>query len=77
MVGGSRLAIRLLADYLSRPAGKGKKLKAVIVGAGEAGVLVARELKKHGSALVIKVIDFVDDDMSKQKQVIQSTPWLP
>ncbi|MDZ4131788.1 MAG: nucleoside-diphosphate sugar epimerase/dehydratase [Dethiobacteria bacterium] len=76
MVGGSRVAIRLLADYLSRPAGTGKKHKAVIVGAGEAGVLVARELKKHSSALAIRVIGFIDDDLSKHKQVIQGLPVL-
>ncbi len=76
LIGGSRLTIRILADYLSRPTGKGKKQKAVIVGAGEAGVLVARELKKHSLALAIKVIGFIDDDMSKHKQVIQGLPVL-
>jgi len=75
-IGGSRLAIRLLSNILSKPGGKGKKKKAVIVGAGEAGVMVARELKRHGSKLKMKVIGFIDDDPSKQKQVIQGLPVM-
>lgn len=75
-IGGSKLAIRLLADFLSRPSGGGRKKKAIIVGAGEAGVLVARELKKHGPSIGLKVIGFVDDDLSKQKQIIQGLPVL-
>ncbi len=76
LVGGSRITVRLLADYLSRPLGGGKKKKAVIVGAGEAGVLVARELKKHGPSIELKVVGFIDDDSSKQKQIIQGLPVL-
>ena len=70
-VGGSRISVRLLADYLLRSPEKGKKRKALIAGAGEAGVMVARELKKHGLALKLKLVGFIDDDPSKQKQVIQ------
>jgi len=75
-IGGSRLAVRLLADLLSRPVKKGKYNKALIVGAGEAGVLVARELKKHGSRLAIKIVGFIDDDQAKQRQIIQGLPVL-
>ena len=76
LVGGSRLSVRLLDGVLSRPASSGKKGKALIVGAGEAGVMVARELKKHGPALGIRVAGFIDDDPSKQKQIIQGLPVL-
>ena len=76
LVGGSRLGVRFLANYLSRPAGKGKKRKALIIGAGEAGVIVARELKRHGPALKMQLIGFIDDDPSKQKQIIQGIPVL-
>jgi FlaA1/EpsC-like NDP-sugar epimerase len=75
-IGGSRLAVRLLSGFLSKPSGKGKKQKAIIVGAGEAGVMVARELKKHGSKLEMKVVGFIDDDSSKQNQIIQGLPVL-
>ena len=76
LIGGSRLAVRLITGYLSRPAGGGRRKKALIVGAGEAGVLVARELKRHGPALGIKVIGYIDDDPTKQKQIIQGIPVL-
>ncbi len=76
LIGGSRLSVRLLSDRLSRPKGKGKKNKALIVGAGEAGVMVARELKKHTTSLGVKVVGFVDDSLNKQNQIIQGLPVL-
>jgi len=76
LVSGSRLLIRLLAGYLNRPAGGGKKKKVLIVGAGEAGVLVARELKRHGDALQMKLVGYLDDDQGKQKQIIQGLPVI-
>ncbi len=75
-VGGSKLAVRLLADYLGRQGKRGRQKRALIVGAGEAGVLVARELKKHGPGVDLKVIGFIDDDLSKKKQVIQGISVL-
>ena len=69
-VGGSRLFVRLLTGYLDRPAGRGKKKRILIVGAGEAGTLVARELKKHGPALEMKMVGFIDDNLAKRGQII-------
>jgi FlaA1/EpsC-like NDP-sugar epimerase len=76
LVGGFRLSVRLLSTYLNKPAGGGKKKKVLIVGAGEAGVLVARELKRHGDALQMKLVGYLDDDPGKQKQIIQGLPIL-
>ena len=76
LIGGSRIAVRLLGDYLSRPLGGKRKRLAVIFGAGEAGVMVARELKRHGPSIELKVVGFIDDDPSKQKQIIQGLPVL-
>ena len=75
-IGGFRLSVRLLANYLSRSTGEGKRKRVIIVGAGEAGVLVARELKKHGDALGMRLVGFLDDDLSKQRQIIQGLPVL-
>ncbi len=74
MIGGFRLFVRILANYLSRPSGGGKKKKVLIIGAGEAGVLVARELKRHGDALQMKLAGYLDDDPNKQRQIIQGLP---
>ncbi|MGE5587647.1 MAG: polysaccharide biosynthesis protein [Clostridia bacterium] len=43
----------------------GRTLRALIVGAGEAGVMVAKELRTHPE-LGYDVVGFVDDDRSKQ-----------
>ena len=76
LIGGSRLSVRLLDSFLSKTQAAGKRQKALIVGAGEAGVMVARELKKHGPSLGIRLVGFIDDDHGKQKQIIQGVPVL-
>ncbi len=75
-IGGSRISVRLLDTYLSKLKTGGEKKKALLVGAGEAGVLVARELKRHGHALKLQLVGFIDDDPSKQKRIIQGLPVL-
>ncbi len=75
-VGGSRVGVRLLAGWLSQPSGKGKRNKVLIIGAGEAGAMVARELKKHGPSLGMKVLGFIDDDPAKRGRIIQGYPVL-
>lgn len=75
-IGGFRLSVRLLSTYLNRPLGGGKKKKVLIVGAGEAGVLVARELKRHGDALQMKLVGYLDDNPGKQRQIIQGLPVI-
>ncbi len=42
--------------------------KIIIVGAGEAGVLLAKEIQKHPT--IGRVVAFVDDDESKQKKIV-------
>jgi FlaA1/EpsC-like NDP-sugar epimerase len=76
LIGGFRLSVRLLSTFLNRPLGGGKKKKVLIIGAGEAGVLVARELKRHGDALQMKLVGYLDDDQGKQKQIIQGLPVI-
>lgn len=69
LIGGSRFAVRLLAEQsmTSRAAGKGKR--AIIIGAGDAGALVARELGKSSQLNLIPV-GFLDDDPAKQRHSI-------
>ncbi|MBN1521432.1 MAG: polysaccharide biosynthesis protein [Candidatus Aureabacteria bacterium] len=50
-----------------------KKSRVLIIGAGEAGVLIARELKKHPKSILDPVI-FIDDDREKQGKVIEDIP---
>ncbi len=69
LIGGSRFALRILAEQsmVSRASGQGKR--ALIVGAGDAGALVVRELQKSPQ-LNLKPIGFLDDDPAKQNHSI-------
>ena len=69
LIGGSRFALRILAEQsmTSRANGKGKR--ALIIGAGNAGALVVRELQKT-SQLNLTPVGFLDDDTAKQKHAI-------
>ncbi len=76
---GVRLLWRLVADgdYLSLGGrGKSGRLRRVLlVGAGSAGNLVARELKKQ-SGRRMEVVGFLDDDPSKRHAAMQGYPVL-
>ncbi len=69
LIGGSRFALRILAEQsiVSRANGKGKR--ALIIGAGNAGALVVRELQKTAQLNLVPV-GFLDDDPAKQKHAI-------
>ncbi len=74
MIGGSRFALRILAEQSSLPR-NGKTRRALIVGAGDAGALVVRELQKS-SQLNLIPIGFLDDDPAKQRQEIYGVPVI-
>jgi len=69
LIGGSRFALRILAEQsmASRSNGKGKR--ALIIGAGDAGALVIRELQKT-SQLNLFPVGFLDDNPAKRNHVI-------
>ncbi|MCB2214261.1 polysaccharide biosynthesis protein [bacterium] len=80
LVGGMRFAFRLVADSSSTAAngekGKGKRKKRVlVVGAGDAGAMVVRELLKNPQ-LNMKPVGFLDDDPAKQDSKIHGVPVL-
>ncbi len=74
LVGGSRFALRILAEQAG-PTHQGKTRRALIVGAGDAGALVVRELQKS-SQLNLSPVGFLDDDPLKQKQEIYGVPVI-
>lgn len=73
-VGGLRFSLRLLAESKS-PVVKSRGLpqRVMIVGAGDAGALVVREMQKNPQLHLLPVC-FVDDDPAKQKQRIHDVP---
>ncbi|NTV37312.1 MAG: polysaccharide biosynthesis protein, partial [Anaerolineaceae bacterium] len=75
-IGGLRLAPRLIAE--SQQSGASARSdpnvrKALVVGAGDAGALVVRELQKN-TQLNLVPVGFLDDNESKQNQQIHGVP---
>lgn len=68
LVGGIRLALRAWREYRMRGRATGKR-RALIIGAGDAGELLIREIGRN-SSLGYRVVGFVDDDSSKQRKRI-------
>jgi len=73
-VGGLRLTVRVLAEsgqigQRGNGNGNGRPHEMVVVGAGDAGVLVVREMQRNPQ-LNMKPVAFVDDDPEKLKKEI-------
>jgi FlaA1/EpsC-like NDP-sugar epimerase len=74
LIGGLRFSMRILADTQSTSTrGYSRSRRVLVVGAGDAGALVVREMQKN-PALPLTPICFLDDDPSKQKQQIHGVP---
>jgi FlaA1/EpsC-like NDP-sugar epimerase len=74
LIGGSRFALRVLSEQSSPPR-TGKARRALVIGAGDAGALVVRELQKT-SQLNLTPAGFLDDDPAKQNQEIHGVPVI-
>lgn len=74
-VGGLRFGLRLLAENrkVIEQASGVKLRRALILGAGDAGALVARELQKN-QQLGLNPLAFLDDDPEKQGQRLHDIP---
>ncbi|HNA89616.1 MAG TPA: polysaccharide biosynthesis protein, partial [Anaerolineales bacterium] len=68
LIGGSRFVLRILAEQSSAQT-HGKTRHVLILGAGDAGALVVRELQKTSQLNLIPV-GFLDDDPAKQNHNI-------
>ncbi len=68
LIGGSRFALRILSEQ-SNVRSDAKARRVLIIGAGDAGALVVRELQRP-SQLNLIPIGFLDDDPAKQNHQI-------
>ena len=70
-IGGLRFSIRLLAEVraASKKPMPRKARNVLIIGAGDAGALVVRELQKN-KQLGLRPVGYLDDDPTKQKRQI-------
>lgn len=74
LIGGSRFALRTLAEQSTAPR-NGKTRRVLVIGAGDAGALVVRELQRS-SQLNLSPVGFLDDDPAKQKLEIYGVPVI-
>jgi len=75
-VGGLRLTLRLIAELRQNQANSGivsRSKRVLVVGAGDAGAMVVRELQKNPQINLIPV-GFLDDNPTKQRQQIHGVP---
>jgi len=74
LIGGLRFSLRFLAESRSAgPDSRGGVKRVLIVGAGSAGTLVARELQKNAQ-LGQRPVCFLDDDPAKLKHQVHGVP---
>lgn len=73
-IGASRLGWRVARDMVMKNARLSLK-NALIIGAGDGGAIVARELQ-HNGALGMEPIGFIDDNPLKQKMSLYGIPVL-
>ncbi len=81
--GGERAGVRMIRESTRSASGTEMK-RAIIYGAGEAGLMLLREIR-HNPALRYEIVGFVDDDPGKMKLNLNgvkvlgagsSLPWL-
>lgn len=75
VLGGYRFIPKLVRTQRAPARTSGKLVRTMIVGAGEAGLLVLEELRKH-SELGTQPVLFVDDNQGKVKRTIAGVPVL-
>lgn len=74
MLGGSRLSLRIFAEN-SSPKSSGKVRRIVVVGAGDAGALVVKEIQKNRQ-VNLEPVGFLDDDPAKQNHSLLGVPVI-
>jgi FlaA1/EpsC-like NDP-sugar epimerase len=77
LISGSRAMMRLISHYQDRyqMTSNGRLQRVLIMGAGKAGAMIIREIKRNPQ-LGINVIGFVDDDPHKYNMVIHGVKVL-
>ncbi len=75
LIGGTRLGVRILQSMVHKKM-EGYQKRVLIVGAGEAGAVVAGELKKNREDFYYKPVGFIDDNPEKKGKYLQGIKIL-
>lgn len=73
LIGGMRIAYRIIPTKIRKYKGYLTKKRVLIVGAGDAGAMLTKEINNH-TKLNSKVVAFADDDEKKRKLRIGGVP---
>jgi FlaA1/EpsC-like NDP-sugar epimerase len=82
LIGGLRFSLRILSESQPGQEAPTATRRVLVVGAGDAGALVVREMQKNAQ-LQLKPVCYLDDDPNKQRQqiygvqVVGKLPDLP
>lgn len=78
LIPGIRLTSRAKYSFIDNKSSNktnSRPKRTLVIGAGEAGVLVVKELNKHHEILNVP-IGFIDDDINKKNRIIKGVPVL-
>ncbi len=76
MLAGLRISLRLVQEHRQRPRGPLEPgVPTLIVGAGDAGAMILREIQRRSNT-GIHVVGFIDDDPFKYEQRLLGVPVL-
>lgn len=74
LIGGSRFIWRIYRDrYITKAV---KKKRTLIVGAGDAGAMIVRQLNNNHNQSELFPVAFIDDDGTKQRMQLYNLPVL-
>lgn len=73
-LGGIRFLFRA-NKLITKQSDKAKKINLLVIGAGDAGAMIMKEINKH-SDLNYKIVGFIDDDEKKRGKLINSVKVL-
>ena len=74
LIGGTRFALRILAES-GAPRRADKTRKIIVIGAGDAGALVVKEMQKN-RLISLEPLGFLDDDPAKQNHSLLGVPVI-
>ena len=75
LIGGVRYSVRLAESLQERHGGDGEGIRVLVVGAGDAGVMIVEEMRAN-PRLGLRPVGFVDDAPEKQRARIRGVQVL-
>ena len=75
LIGGVRILLRVFKEYFFTAGDLNGKIPILIMGAGDGGELLLREIKNNPK-INYKPIGFIDDDLEKQGKIIHGVKVL-